>query len=116
MDLNIKSLQDAGAFAGAPVQREVEWEQSGEKLKATTYIRKMSYRMAASDIKELGGAGEMVASRIAACVCDEKGQAVFTVADITGDASADRGPLNYNLTMALLTAISEVNSPGKPTA
>lgn len=116
MDVTIGALQEMGAFAGPPVQKVVEWEQNGEQMKITAYVRKLSYRSIASDIKLVNGSGDIVAGRIASCICDEKGQPVFTVADITGEANPERGPLNYNLTMALLSAISEVNSMGKSTA
>ena len=38
---------------------------------------------------------------------------MFTPDDITGDADPDRGPLDGNLTMALLQVIAEVNGLGK---
>ena len=56
-----------------------------------------------------------VAGRIAACICDAEGQAIFTPADVTGDADPDRGPLDGNLTVALLSAIAEVTK-GKTTS
>ena len=111
--LGIESLKALGAFAGEPVKKDVEWEQDGEKLCVTTFIRKLSYKSAVSDVRSFGDAGEMVAGRIAACVCDEEGNPVFTVDDITGKADPKRGPLNHNLTVALLNVIAEVNSSGK---
>jgi len=117
MKLEIGALQEAGAFAGAPVEKEIEWDQDGQKLKATTFVRKLSYRSVVSDVKAFGDAGGMIAGRIASCICDEKGQPVFAPQDITGEADPARGPLNHNLTMALLNVIAEVNSGlGKPTA
>ena len=116
MKLNINSLQSAGAFTGAPVEREIEWEQDGQTLKATAFVRKLSYKSAVSDVRLYGASGDMVAGRIAACICDEKGKPVFTVGDITGEANPERGPLNHNLTVALLNAIAEVNSSAKTQA
>lgn len=113
MELNIKSLQVAGAFTGAPVEKEIKWEQNGVEHTATTFVRRLSYKSAVSDIKNFNG--DATAGRIAACICDKNGKAVFTVEDITGDASPDRGPLDYNLTMALLGAMAEVNYPEKKT-
>jgi len=66
-----------------------------------------------SDIKAMSGKGGPVAGRIAASVVDEKGVSVFSPADITGESDPERGALDGNLTMALLTAISEVNHLGK---
>ncbi|MNE45132.1 hypothetical protein D3C80_1394040 [compost metagenome] len=54
-----------------------------------------------------------VAGRIAASICDEDGKPVFTPGDITGEADPERGALDGNLTVALLSAIAEVNSLGK---
>lgn len=116
MKLGIDTLQEAGAFAGAPVEKEIEWEHGGDKLTATTFVRKMSYQTAVSDIKVGVDNADLIAGRIAACVCDEKGKPVFTVGDITGEANPDRGPLDHNLTVALLVAIGEVNNLGKQKA
>ena len=123
MELSINSLQGAGAFTGAPVEKEIKWEQDGEILIATAYVRKLSYKSAVSDVRQFGG--DVLAGRIASCICDKNGNPVFTVEDITGDVVdekgdskeekdrkakiRERGPLNSNLTIALLGAIGEVN-------
>lgn len=116
MKLGIDTLQGIGAFAGAPVEKEIIWEQNGEEMKATTFVRKMSYQSAVADIKASSGNREIIAGRIASCICDETGKPVFEVGDITGEKDPERGPLNHNLTVALLVAISEVNGLGKPKA
>jgi hypothetical protein len=123
MELSINSLQDAGAFTGAPVEKEIKWEQGCETLTATTYVRKLSYKSAVSDVRQFGG--DVIAGRIASCICDKNGNPVFTVDDITGNVAdekgdtkeekerkakiRERGPLDHNLTIALLTAIGDVN-------
>ncbi|EIP9850977.1 phage tail assembly chaperone family protein, TAC, partial [Escherichia coli] len=63
----------------------------------------------------LSAAGKIdgVAGRIASSICDENGNPVFTVADITGEADPERGALDGNLTVALLVAIQQVNDLGK---
>ena len=130
MELSIKSLQDAGAFTGAPVEKEVKWEQDGKEITATVFVRKLSYKSAVSDMRQFGG--EILAGRIAACICDKKGKAVLSVEDITGtpeenkaDSSEEkerkrkvieRGPLNHNLCIALINVIAEVNFLGKQKA
>lgn len=112
MKLGIDALQEAGAFAGAPVEKEIRWSQDGKELTATAYVRKLSYRSVVSDLRG-ADAADRIAGRIAACICDEDGKPVFTTGDITGDADIERGPLDHNLTVALLNAIAEVNTPGK---
>jgi hypothetical protein len=113
MDLTIQSLESVGAFTGAPVEKEITWKHGGEDVTATVYVRKMSYKTAISDIKAVGNNGDVIAGRIAACICDKEGKSIFTPEDITGDADPDRGPLDGNLTMALLEVIGEVNGLGK---
>ncbi|HJZ06340.1 MAG TPA: phage tail assembly chaperone family protein, TAC [Patescibacteria group bacterium] len=124
MELNLNSLQAAGAFTGCPVEKEIKWNKDGKELSATAYVRKLSYKSAVSDVKQFGK--DVIAGRIAACICDKGGIPVFSVEDITGyvvesekDTEAEkkrkiaiieRGPLDHNLTIALLSAIAEVNS------
>ena len=131
MELSLNTLQEAGAFTGAPVEKEIKWKQGGKEITAITFVRKLSYQSAVSDVREFGG--DVTAGRIASCICDKNGKPVFTVDDITGnpidrkndskeekekkDKIRERGPLNHDLTMALLNAIGEVNFPlGKPNA
>ena len=131
MKLNLDSLQAAGAFTGAPVEKEVTWKQGDKELTATVYVRPLSYLSAVNDLRAMAGKTDGVAGRIAASICDEHGKPVFTPEDITdgpiikgedgkplldGDGIPRRtgGALDGNLTMALLVAIHEVNDPGKP--
>jgi hypothetical protein len=116
MSLSIDSLREMGAFTGAPVEREITWKSKGQEFTATVYVRPLSYKTAVSDIRSMTGDNDPVAGRIAACICDENGKPVFTPDDITGDADPDRGPLDGNLTMALLGAIAEVTGMGETPA
>lgn len=113
MQLSIDSLKQMGAFTGAPVEREITWKQGEDELTATVYVRPLSYLSARADLAALTGKADGVAGRIAACICDPEGKPVFTAADITGEADPERGPLDGNLTMALLAVIGEVNGLGK---
>jgi hypothetical protein len=115
MKLTIESLKTLGAFTGRPVEKEIQWTQGKEEVKATVFIRPLGYQAAVSDVKSLDGKHDSLAGRIAASVCDENGDPVFTVADITGAADPDRGALDGRLTVALLCAINEVNNLGKTT-
>lgn len=116
MKLSIDSLTEMGAFSGAPVEKEIKWKQGGDEYTGTVYVRPLSYRTAMSDIASMQAKRDAAAGRIAACICDEEGTPIFTVDDITGEADPQRGPLDHNLTMALLGAISEVNNLGKSPA
>ncbi|WP_444922788.1 phage tail assembly chaperone family protein, TAC [Microbulbifer sp. DLAB2-AF] len=112
MELSIESLQQ-GAFSGAPVERSITWKQGEKELSATVYVRRLSYHSAVSDVAAMRGQVDMIAGRIAACIVDAEGKPVFTPADITGEADPQRGPLNANLTQALLLEIGAVNNLGK---
>lgn len=116
MQLNLETLMKVGAFTGAPVEREVTWKQGEQELTATVYVRPLSYKSAVSDLMAGAGRVDGVAGRIAACICDAEGKSVFAPGDITGEADPERGPLDGNLTMALLTVIGEVNQLGKMTS
>lgn len=113
MSLSLDSLKDAGAFTGAPVEKEITWKKGDDEYTMTTYVRPLSYSSAVSDIRAMNGNGDAVAGRIAASIVNEDGEPVFTPGDITGEADPDLGPLDGNLTMALLTVIGEVNGRGK---
>lgn len=113
MKISLTSLTELGAFSGAPVEKEVEWEQNGETLKGTVFIRRLSYETARADIVSSASKSDAIAGRIAACVLDSSGRPIFTPADVTGEANPERGPLNHSLTIALLGAIGEVNHLGK---
>jgi hypothetical protein len=117
MQLGIEALKEAGCFAGAPVEKEITWKQGDATMTAKTFVRRLSYRSAISDMRTgVTSNDDLIAGRIASCICDEKGKPVFSVADITGEADLVRGPLDHNLTIALLNAIFEVNSLVKTTA
>lgn len=113
MKLTLDSLKERGAFTGRPVEKEITWKQGEDEIIATVFVRPLGYYTARSDILAVGGKIDGVAGRIAASICDENGQPVFTPADITGEADPDRGALDGALTVALLVAIQEVNNLGK---
>lgn len=113
MNLTIESLKEIGAFTGAPIEREITWKQGDNEHAATVYVRPLSYLSAKSDLLAARGNGDAVAGRIAASICNAEGKPIFTPEDITGEADPDRGPLDGNLTMALLSVIGEVNNLGK---
>lgn len=113
MKLTLDTLKQAGAFTGAPVEKEITWRQGETQLTATVYVRPLSYMAAVSGLLAMNGKADRVAGRIAASICDEHGKPVFTPEDITGEADAERGALDGNLTVALLAVISEVNNLGK---
>ncbi|MNM24924.1 hypothetical protein D3C81_353640 [compost metagenome] len=116
IELSIAGLAQAGAFTGRPVEKTINWRQGAEDLSATVFVRPLGYQAAVSEVMAHGGKHDHVAGRIAASICDEAGKAIFTVADITGQAHADRGALDGALTVALLVAINEVNNLGKTTS
>lgn len=125
MKLNIAALQKVGSFTGRPVEKEIQWRQGADTLTATVFVRPLGYQAAVSDVLAAGGKQDSIAGRIAAAICDEDGNPVFTAMDIThgpldqeelakDPKSTKRlGALDGNLTVALLTVIHEVNNLGK---
>lgn len=113
MQLNLETLASLGAFTGAPVPREITWKMAGEEFKGTVYVRPLSFASAVGGIRAGFEGVNPVAQRIADCICDAEGRAIFTAQDVTGEADPERGPLDGALTLALLQAIGEVNELGK---
>lgn len=126
MQLTVESLKKSGGFAGGPVKREVEWVNNGETVKAEVWIRPMSYHTAVKDISSYQSGADIIAHRLALCICHEDGSPVFQVSDITGyddegkpikvkenGKMVERGPLNKELSDALMVLVSEVSGLGK---
>jgi hypothetical protein len=123
MSLDLQTLYKQGAFAGAPVKREITFEVNGESVTGEVWVRRMSYRSAVDDLKSVEGNEDIVASRIASCIVDEEGNPLYQKSDVTGyyaDGSPvldedgnERGGFIASLVMALLGAIGEVNGLGK---
>jgi hypothetical protein len=105
VSLSLDSLKQAGAFTGAPVEKEITWTSGGGEHTAAVYVCRLSYAAAVSDITSK----DAIAGRIASSIVDENGKPVFTVADVTGEADPERGPLCRDLTLELLRVIGEVN-------
>tara|TARA_R110000751_G_scaffold164429_1_gene270512 strand:- start:144 stop:632 length:489 start_codon:yes stop_codon:yes gene_type:complete len=80
---------------------------------ATTYVRRIGYAAAMADITSSISKSDPFAGRIASSICDAEGKAVFTPADITGEADPERGPMSRELVLELLRVMGEVNGAGK---
>lgn len=125
MKLTIDSLQKSGSFTGRPVEKPITWKQGEDTFTATVFVRPLGYQAAVSDVLAATGKQDSIAGRIAAAICDEDGNPVFTAVDIThgpldpvelakDPKSTKRlGALDGNLTVALLSVIHEVNNLGK---
>lgn len=126
MKLSIDTLKSTGSFTGRPVEKEITWKQGEQVLTATVFVRPLGYQAAVSDVLSAGGKQkDNIAGRIAAAICDEDGNTVFSPLDIThgpldpaelaNDPQSTKrlGALDGNLTVALMLAINEVNNMGK---
>ena len=126
MKLTLDSLKKTGSFTGRPVEKEITWRQGDQTFTATVYVRPMGYQTAVSDVLAAGGKQQdNIAGRIAAAICDEDGNTVFSPMDITHgpldpvelandpESTKRLGALDGNLTVALMVAINEVNNMGK---
>jgi len=112
-DLTLDLLKKAGAFTGAPVKKEIIWNQGETENRADVYVRRLSYHSTVAELLAFSSRVDAVAARISACICDEKGEPVFTPGDITGDSDPERGPLDGEITISLLKVIAEVNGLGE---
>jgi len=105
-------FDNPAAFAPAPVPKTIEWEQNGQSHKADIHIRPLSWQAMLETTNEDGmPQGEVLAKRIADSLCDESGQALYSAAQIAGK---DGKALSPAVVLAVLTAINEVNTAGKP--
>lgn len=125
MKLTLDSLKKTGSFTGRPIEKEINWKQGDESFTAIVYVRPLGYQAAVSDVLAAGGKQDNIAGRIAAAICDEEGNTVFTALDITHgpldpaelakdpESTKRLGALDGNLTVALMVAINEVTNMGK---
>ncbi len=115
INATLAGLAAAGAFTKTElIEESIKFKSGGETHEFTVFIRPLSYRSAVSEISAARLNKDALAARIAASVCDEKGNAIFTIEDVNGEADPDRGPLSNDMTIALLDAISRANGMGKP--
>lgn len=112
----LDALNESGAFSGAPVKKQITWKVGKKKFTADVYVRRLSYHTATGELDAFFKKKDGTAARIAACIVNEKGEPIFTAADITGEADPFRGPLDHDLTMQLLQVITQVNDLGKDTS
>lgn len=115
-------LESQSFVAALPEPKDITWttyNEHGEECQQgpyTVYVRQRSYSTATAEMRAIyegdqSDAGLAVAARIAACIVDEQGRPLFTMADIIGND--EHGPINDSLTSALLAAIGEVNGHGQ---
>ena len=112
MKLSVEALAEVGAFTGPPIEKEIKWKQGEDEFTATVFVRPLGYNSAVKEIRALSSNMDAIAQRIASSILDENGAPIFNAEDITGESNPERGPLNSELTMALLHAISEANTKG----
>jgi len=111
--LTLDGLTKMGAFTGAPIKKTITWKKGEDEHSADVYVRLLSYHSTVAELNAFShDHADAVAGRIASCICDAEGKPVFKPEDITGEADPKRGPLDGNLTIALLTVIAEVNRLG----
>lgn len=117
MNLTLENLAAHGGFVSrTAVPEPIKWTHEGQKFTATVYVLPLSYVTAKSDIVATQLQSDPLAARIAHCIVDEEGKALFTVADVVGEADPKRGPLSNSLTHELLRVIGKVSNLGKPQA
>ncbi|HBR1533570.1 TPA: phage tail assembly chaperone family protein, TAC [Klebsiella pneumoniae] len=117
MQLTLDTLKETGAFTGRPVEKEIKWKgRDGKEHIGTVFVRPMGYHSTKVDLLASKGKVDPIAGRIAAQICDEGGNPIFTEADVLGTASEKYGALDGPIVIALLVAIQEVSELGKATS
>lgn len=114
MNLTLETLAANGGFVSHKAEpKPIKWTNEGKEFAATVHVLPLSYSTAKSDIVYTQVQGDPLAARIAHCIRNEDGTPLFTIADVTGEADPERGPLSAGLTNELLRVISEVSNLGK---
>lgn len=114
MKTSIESLMKAGAFTKAGmIEETVKLATDDGEVEFTVFVRPLSYRSALSEISASQQNKDALAARIASSICNEDGEPIFSIEDVTGEADPERGPLSNDMTIALLDAISRANGLGK---
>lgn len=109
MELSIAALAAAGAFAAAPVKKEITWHSDGKPQTATVYVAHESFISITQRWDAQNQGADITAQRIASCIVDKDGKPVFSLADIVGGPETGHGPLCAELSIVLLAAIGDVN-------
>lgn len=111
--LTVDMLKEAGAFAPAkPERKEIKWlTDSGTLCEAIVHVRKKSFITLIEESRTANDSALTMASRITSSIVDENGKSVFKMEDILGND--EHGPICESLSMALLSAIYEVNGVGE---
>ncbi|AYN12321.1 phage tail assembly chaperone family protein, TAC [Pseudomonas putida] len=129
MKLTLEALKSAGSFTGRPVEKKIKWRQNGTDFDAIVFVRPLGYQTAVSDVLSFNGKQDSIAGKIAASICDEEGNPVFSSpmdithgpldpVELAKDPKSTKrlGSLDGSLSVALLFAIQEVNDLGKTTS
>lgn len=111
--LSIEMLKQSGAFAPAkPERREIKWlTDSGDLCEAVVHVRKKSFITLIEESRTANDSALTMAARISSSIVDEAGNPIFKIEDVLGNE--EHGPICESLSMALLSAIYEVNGIGE---
>jgi hypothetical protein len=85
LQLTLDNLKKAGAFTGRPIEKRSPGSRN-RGADHTVFIRPAGYHAATQGIQASAGKIDGVAGYIAAAICDEAGNPIFTAQDITGEA------------------------------
>lgn len=117
--LDLDYLKANGGFVGPPVLKEIEWTSGGETHKANVYVVPRNYAVLVAESKASQLGTDILVSRIAASIVNEKGIPIFTPEIITGIpdtlneageiVTPGTGSMCDSLFLALATAMNAVN-------
>lgn len=120
--LTVADLVTAGAYVGAPVEKEISWNSKGKTHKALISVKLSSYettlhemRLGRENSEAVEGeepkrdTNSVVINRLITSVVDEAGEPIFTRDDVVGNAELGKGKMCASLFMALVMAVNEAN-------
>ena len=106
--LNANMVAQHGGFVTGLEKKAISWlSPDGDTITADVYVKPLSFAAVVKSLDNTAPRDEVYAHNIAASICDENGNPLFTVGDILGTSTPERGAMSRELTIALLSAIGE---------
>lgn len=83
-------------------------DQQGDEHAVDIYLKPLSFQLSlrSQNKDDEDGLADVIAERVAFCVCDEKGESIFKKDQIKGTAE---NSIRSDIAMALMSAVSEFN-------
>lgn len=117
--LNLSAVTQHGGFVGGLVKKELTWTNpAGVEVSFDVYIKPYTFADVIESFDPDSDRVENAAKNIASSVCNERGEPIFSISDITGEdpetgEKSEKGALSSSMALLLLAAIGEANAEKK---